>query len=628
MKRTTVAPAAGGQLHFFLPFTKLDDEQRQVWGRATEELIDRDGEIVTYKCAEAAFDEWNDYFQKATGGKSQGNVREMHGPVVAGHVIATIKNPDDKAVDLGLSISDDGAWKKCKAGDYIGMSIGGNPKKQHFEKRGPRNVRVIDELELIEVSLVDNPANPKALFSVVKRAKPELASEAPEVPTPEDLARAVKEAGAVPRREDVKPSEGTGEYGDVEFADDTNKKYPIDTEKHIKAAWNYINKPKNAGKYDAKALAHIKQRIVAAWKSKIDKDGPPSAKESSRLPELLKAALEKNVAGLGAPRSEYFSILPAIEALRSLCTAIDGEFCEMTFGPAGGEDERGDIATLSSAAEAVLDFIYGELQEQIRSLTGAEGEVMRSAQAALEKLLTLQKVLTPDQLKKVMSDADLNASVNAMHDMGDGIVKATHAMGVTGCKAANPHAPDPDEPDEDDGEKPDETKGAKPEHREERAAEKPVAEPGKAQPKDTPGDTGVTMPSGTSDVERPSTGQQERVKETKSAEVSEGLLKSLQEIADVLKGIPALLKSVDGRVKRIEKAPAPIGRPAAPAEKTLPGSPATDDSANEEAVHKAVVAEIRKAAEAETDPLVRERLALKAATLAVKKVHSTGPEAP
>jgi len=86
---------------------------------------------------------------------------------------------------------------------------------------------------------------------------------------------------AIDKREDVEPSEGKSQYGDVDFADEKNKKYPIDTEDHIRAAWNYINKSANAGKYAADDVKTIKGKIVAAWKRKIDKDGPPSAAESA-----------------------------------------------------------------------------------------------------------------------------------------------------------------------------------------------------------------------------------------------------------------------------------------------------------------------------------------------------------
>lgn len=63
-------------------------------------------------------------------------------------------------------------------------------------------------------------------------------------------------------------------YGDVEYADPANGKYPIDTAKHAQAAWNYINQPGNAGQYTPEQLAEVKKRIMAACqKFGIDTDG-------------------------------------------------------------------------------------------------------------------------------------------------------------------------------------------------------------------------------------------------------------------------------------------------------------------------------------------------------------------
>jgi len=72
----------------------------------------------------------------------------------------------------------------------------------------------------------------------------------------------------IDRREDVSPKEGEREYGDVKFADPTNKKYPIDTAEHVRAAWSYINHKDNAAKYDADEVRQIKERIKRAARDK------------------------------------------------------------------------------------------------------------------------------------------------------------------------------------------------------------------------------------------------------------------------------------------------------------------------------------------------------------------------
>lgn len=70
-----------------------------------------------------------------------------------------------------------------------------------------------------------------------------------------------------------KGAEGDGSkpYGNVTYADpgyqsDGKKRYPIDTEEHVRAALSYIGKAKNAGRYSAQQLASIKAKIRSAAK--------------------------------------------------------------------------------------------------------------------------------------------------------------------------------------------------------------------------------------------------------------------------------------------------------------------------------------------------------------------------
>ena len=72
---------------------------------------------------------------------------------------------------------------------------------------------------------------------------------------------------AIEKRDDVNPEEGEHKYGDVTFADPTNKKYPIDTEEHVRAAWSYIHQERNAGEYSTKDLEAIKNKIRHAAES-------------------------------------------------------------------------------------------------------------------------------------------------------------------------------------------------------------------------------------------------------------------------------------------------------------------------------------------------------------------------
>lgn len=60
-------------------------------------------------------------------------------------------------------------------------------------------------------------------------------------------------------------------YGDVPYADpgyqpDGKKRYPLDNVDHVKAAWAYINMPKNQKPYTKEQLQNIMDRIKAAAK--------------------------------------------------------------------------------------------------------------------------------------------------------------------------------------------------------------------------------------------------------------------------------------------------------------------------------------------------------------------------
>jgi len=70
----------------------------------------------------------------------------------------------------------------------------------------------------------------------------------------------------IDRRDDVNPKQGEHKYGDVEFADPVNNKYPVDTPEHVRAAWSYIHHKDNAAKYDADEVRQIEGRIRRAAK--------------------------------------------------------------------------------------------------------------------------------------------------------------------------------------------------------------------------------------------------------------------------------------------------------------------------------------------------------------------------
>ena len=72
----------------FVPLTKVDEEQRLVYGRITQETMDKAKEVMDYETSKPFFEKWSNGIHEATGGLSKGNVRVMHGLVAAGKLTA------------------------------------------------------------------------------------------------------------------------------------------------------------------------------------------------------------------------------------------------------------------------------------------------------------------------------------------------------------------------------------------------------------------------------------------------------------------------------------------------------------------------------------------------------------
>lgn len=136
--------------NYFLPIQKLDEEKRMVWGYASTPTKDLQGEIVTLDAIKAALP---GYMQWA-------NIREMHTASAVG--VTKEANVDETGLYIGAKIVDEAAWQKCKEQVYKGFSIGGNKLKKVGD--------TIKELQLLEISICDRPANPDCRIDVVKVA--------------------------------------------------------------------------------------------------------------------------------------------------------------------------------------------------------------------------------------------------------------------------------------------------------------------------------------------------------------------------------------------------------------------------------------------------------------------------
>jgi hypothetical protein len=235
-------------LSLFIPITKIDVEKREVWGTLTHEVGDRDGEIFDYESSKPYFESWTDGVEKITDGKSKGAVRAMHQPIAAGKIIAMDFDDAARKIDIGTKIVDDAEWDKCLEGVYTGFSAGGKYVRKWRDPLDKGLTRFTANPH--EASLVDVPCVPTATFDLVKAGG--LVEK-----------RGFKKVAA---RTDTTPIEGTERYGDVDFADEKNKKYPLDTKAHIRNALARWGDEKNRAKYSAEDQKTIGGKIRAAAK--------------------------------------------------------------------------------------------------------------------------------------------------------------------------------------------------------------------------------------------------------------------------------------------------------------------------------------------------------------------------
>ena len=112
-------------LALFLPITKVDADRRLVYGLATAEVADRAGEICDYASTKPYYEAWSAAMNAASGGKSLGALRAMHGRVAAGKITDIAFDDEGKRILVAAKIVDDEEWRKVEEGVYTGFSQGG-----------------------------------------------------------------------------------------------------------------------------------------------------------------------------------------------------------------------------------------------------------------------------------------------------------------------------------------------------------------------------------------------------------------------------------------------------------------------------------------------------------------------
>lgn len=305
-----------------------DDGTVKVWGYASSEAVDSDGEIIAAEAMKAAIPDYMKF----------GAVREMHGSNAAGTAIE-INVEDDGRTFFGAHIVDPVAVAKVKTGVYKGFSIGGS-----VTARDELNKSQITGLKLTEISLVDRPANPDAVFTCYKADKPKADEEAEKAENDKPSDKSAEGKDDKPKDGDKEPEtedkDGKDDKGDKEDDEDDKKD---ETEKS-----ESINLSESE-------IILLKTILARLEKSSV----PDSLAKAESVDELAKAqdALKKSNDALAKAQAEIESLkkqaAPPKGSTKAISKAEDnGEDPLKGFEPIVKNDgSLDDVATLIKAAQ-------------------------------------------------------------------------------------------------------------------------------------------------------------------------------------------------------------------------------------------------------------------------------------
>lgn len=308
---------------------KQEDGSLLVYGKATDDSLDIDQQICDDAWLSAAMPEWF---------KTGGNIREQHSSIAAG----VAKEYEAKADGhyISVLVVDPVSVKKVESGVLKGFSIGiKSPRVVRDQKAA--NGRIIDG-QIVEVSLVDRPANPNAKLMLAKSVEGEAnLIQVEELVEIEAVEEATEKRVVSPKEREQLADQG------LALPDGS---YPIKTVADLKNAIQSFGRAKDKDKVKehiitrARALGAIDQ-LPEGW----------NVKKSPVIDTILE--MHDKATNGGLVKFDQASYDAARKALVQL---IITEATEMGDTDS---DERDDIDTLLSALKHLFSWHDGEVEE-------------------------------------------------------------------------------------------------------------------------------------------------------------------------------------------------------------------------------------------------------------------------
>jgi hypothetical protein len=355
------------------------DGTMTVYGKATDDSIDIDQQICDGEWLKRAMPAWF---------KSGGNIREQHSNIAAG----VAKEYEAKADGhyIGVLVVDPVSVKKVDAGVLKGFSVGiKNPRVVRDSKAA--NGRIVDG-QIVEVSLVDRPANPNCQLILAKSVDGE-----------KDLVQVEewieKKEGEEDFTQVIKPRKGEPADKELyaEVIQAAKAKFDVYPSAYANA-WVVREYKKRGGKYKAESKKkglqsdgnlikenQMETETIAVTESifgdlfKFDKG------EYERAREALANLISIEAQGMKEGHNELSSISHLLEAVSHLHAWYEGEEAE------GEIMEETEIEMATKPEEKEMKPMKGETKEEFKARCKEAGMKEDTINAMYDKYMAAEK---------------------------------------------------------------------------------------------------------------------------------------------------------------------------------------------------------------------------------------------
>jgi cell pole-organizing protein PopZ len=415
----------GENVRLSVPFSKVDVERRIVSGFATLDNVDKQADIVTAEASLKAFS------------KFKGNIREMHQPVSVGKMVAFKEDkyfdPQSKKFYSGIYVSayvSKGAqntWEKVLDGTLSGFSIGGRMNKYDdaYNADIDKTVRIIKDYDLVELSLVDNPANQFANILSIEKVDGVDILKGENAETELENVFWDKESGLVVLSEnesEVSPVNGNQmeNIGFVEKNDSEKTemiKFLVDSAKGINSEITKEVSPmtdttENTVETEAEDAVVETAEVAPEADAEVEKSDDVTEESTESAEDVSKADEVEDVA------------VAEEETVEADATS---ESTEATSEDAASDDEvskSDDVASAEMIADLKSNIAtaFSDLSEVVKSLHGEITELKKSLNLANAKLSDAERDF--EEFGKRMDAVEADTAFRKSGDLGE-IVQET-----------------------------------------------------------------------------------------------------------------------------------------------------------------------------------------------------------